>query len=75
MKTSLFMLLHSMFWAAALLLLAWWLKHNDTQSSWLFCAVALWCCSHSLLQYGFCRRRLEGVDASNQSAQCKLLHK
>lgn len=75
MKASLFMILHSVLWAAAILLLAWWLKHNSIQSSWLFCAVALWCCSHSLLQYGFCRRRPKGVDASDQSYQCKLLHK
>ncbi|OBP17124.1 hypothetical protein A5320_20810 [Rheinheimera sp. SA_1] len=75
MKKTSAMLLHSLLWAAAMLLLAWWFKEDAIQSSWLFCAVALWCCSHNLLQYGFCKRRQADVDALDNSRQCKLTAK
>ncbi|MAD77693.1 MAG: hypothetical protein CML20_23500 [Rheinheimera sp.] len=57
MKKPPVIVLHSLFWAAIILLFAWVFRDAGQSGSWLFCAVALWCCSHSLLQYGVCRRK------------------
>ncbi len=75
MKKNSVMILHSLCWAIAILLLAGWLQRNAMQHSWLFFAVGAWFCSHSLVQYGFCRRRqLQASDQNPeiQSQSCKL---
>ena len=45
--------LHGMLWAAIILLLAWLTRDTEQSRNWLFCVIALWCCSHCLLQHGF----------------------
>lgn len=75
MKKTTMILIHSLLWAAAMLLLAWWFKQRSIENSWLLYAVALWWCSHSLLQYGFCKRRQAEVDASDTSRPCNLMDK
>ena len=75
MKKTSMMFMHSVLWAIAMLLLAWWFKEDAIQSSWLFCAVALWCCSHMLLQYGFCRRRQADADGLENHGRCNVTTK
>lgn len=57
MKKPPVIVLHGMLWAAIILLLAWLSRDTEQSRNWLFYAIALWCCSHCLLQYGLCRRQ------------------
>ena len=75
MKKTSVILVHSVIWAVAILLLAAWLKENAIQNAWLFCAVALWCCSHTLLQYGVCKRRQTDADDLNNRNPCNVTTK
>ena len=75
MKKTSVMLIHSVLWAVAILLLALWLKESASHSPWLFCAVALWCYSHTLLQYGGCKRRQRDADGLDNPDQCNVTTK
>jgi hypothetical protein len=71
MKKPPIIVLHGMLWAATILLLAWLSRDAEQSRNWLFCVIALWCCSHCLLQYGLCRRKPSGTALNENNKDFK----
>ncbi|GAA0556047.1 MULTISPECIES: hypothetical protein [Rheinheimera] len=64
-------MLHSLLWAAIILLLAWLFRDTAQSQNWLFCVIALWCCSNCLLQNRLCRRQKPCTTLSETDKELK----
>lgn len=71
MKKPPVIVLHGMLWAAIILLLAWLSRDTEQSRNWLFYVIAMWCCSHGLLQHGLCRRDKSGPGLTENHKELK----